>query len=647
MRSLLLLIAIPFASASPFAPQDSQLTTKDISHFPSIAFGSPASRSVSVKASSHRCKAFPGDLDWPSDAEWDRLNRTLNGALLKPLPPGSVCYPSSPNYNPSACSTLFTKAYYLDDPVSPGQQWTTGNTCLPAQNLSATGNWNSTSTCRQGGFPVYVVNATSVRDVQAAVNFARNKKIRLVIKYVSSVWRGVGLTGNRNTGHDFVGRNTGAGALSIWTHHLKSFEFLPQYGQRGHSPPYSGPAARVGAGVQIKDGRVFSEQYNITLVGGSCATVGSFGGWLAGGGHSELSSLYGLGVDQALEMGVVTADGRHRVVSAESEGKERELFWALRGGGGSTYGVVTSVVVKAHAAINLTVADFSFAVRNSTTPSGPMVTINDSEVFWKGLNAVYAFGIPTVDAGGYVWTQALSMGSGSFMMQTKVQMPGKTIAQTTEFVQPLFAQLQSLGIPVSTATVTTTVYGAPRSGPEGPPSSNMRFASRLFPRSSFTNSTLFSSAMSAVRAAIEAGFVFHGLNLSPTLRAGGYSYPSAVNPVWRETAMHADLFGTTTILGTSTAEEVAAAHKRLQGYMDAIRKATPGGGSYLNEADLEEPDWQHAFWGSNYERLVGVKREWDPWGVFWAPATVGSEGWMVENQDGFKSQNGRLCRVGS
>lgn len=126
---------------------------------------------------------------------------------------------------------------------------------------------------------------------------------------------------------------------------------------------------------------MFSEKYNITLVGGSCATVGSFGGWLAGGGHSELSSMYGLGVDQALEMGIVTAGGRHRVVSAESKGRERELFWALRGGGGSrsrslfgffgmaadagagTYGVVTSVVVKAHPAINLTVADFLWGIR--------------------------------------------------------------------------------------------------------------------------------------------------------------------------------------------------------------------------------------------------------------------------------------------
>lgn len=179
MHLLLLLVVMPLASAAHFIPHDTQLTTRDISVFPSIGF---ESQSLLTEATAPRCKAFPGDTDWPSDVEWDRLNRTLGGALLKPLPPASVCYPSSPNYNPSACFALFTKAYYLDDPVSPAQQWTTGNACLPVWNLNATGNWNSTLTCKQGGFPMYVVNATSVRDVQAAVNFARNKNIRLVIK---------------------------------------------------------------------------------------------------------------------------------------------------------------------------------------------------------------------------------------------------------------------------------------------------------------------------------------------------------------------------------------------------------------------------------------------------------------------------------
>lgn len=63
MCSLLLLVVMPFASASPFAPHDTRLTTKDITDFPSVAFGSASSRSAFARPSSPRCKAFPGDSD--------------------------------------------------------------------------------------------------------------------------------------------------------------------------------------------------------------------------------------------------------------------------------------------------------------------------------------------------------------------------------------------------------------------------------------------------------------------------------------------------------------------------------------------------------------------------------------------------------
>ena len=50
-------------------------------------------------------------------------------------------------------------------------------------------------------------------------------------------------------------------------------------------------------------------------------------------------------------------------------------------------------------------------------------------------------------------------------------------------------------------------------------------------------------------------------------------------------------------------------------------------GSYLNEADSEEPDFQKSFWGDNYSRLYNIKRKWDPHGVFVVRKGVGSENW--------------------
>jgi len=73
-------------------------------------------------------------------------------------------------------------------------------------------------------------------------------------------------------------------------------------------------------------------KYNMTMPLPGATTVGAFGGWMAGGGHHFLSSLYGNGADQVLEFKVVTADGRYRTVTPFQNG---DLYYAMLGGGGS------------------------------------------------------------------------------------------------------------------------------------------------------------------------------------------------------------------------------------------------------------------------------------------------------------------------
>jgi hypothetical protein len=69
-----------------------------------------------------------------------------------------------------------------------------------------------------------------------------------------------------------------------------------------------------------------------------------------------------------------------------------------------------------------------------------------------------------------------------------------------------------------------------------------------------------------------------------------------------------------------------AAHARLVGEaMSLVRGITPGSGSYVNETDYFEPDWQRSFWGANYPRLLDIKRSRDPAGVFRVHHGVGSE----------------------
>jgi len=165
---------LSFASLSActnFPWEKVQLTEEEL--YPDIAFG----HTHGARYTGPRCKIAPGDPGWPSTDEWDKFNQTLGGVLLKPMPPGAVCYPGD-HYDADKCNFLLTRAsgtrFYSDDPLTVLTDWAAGNTCQVSRN--PVGN------CTQGGFPVYVVNATTVKHIQLAVNFARNRHLRLVIK---------------------------------------------------------------------------------------------------------------------------------------------------------------------------------------------------------------------------------------------------------------------------------------------------------------------------------------------------------------------------------------------------------------------------------------------------------------------------------
>jgi hypothetical protein len=59
---------------------------------------------------------------------------------------------------------------------------------------------------------------------------------------------------------------------------------------------------------------------------------------------------------------------------------------------------------------------------------------------------------------------------------------------------------------------------------------------------------------------------------------------------------------------------------------DALRELETGLGSYVSESDYFVPDWQHAFWGTNYDRLASTKRKYDPVNLFDVHHGVGSRG---------------------
>ena len=92
------------------------------------------------------------------------------------------------------------------------------------------------------------MNVTNVAMIQTAVNFARNAGLHLVVK---------------NTGHGFNGKSTGAGALGLWTHHLKDIMYIDNY----RSSSYQGPAVKMGAGVQAFEIYEKAKELGFTAVG--------------------------------------------------------------------------------------------------------------------------------------------------------------------------------------------------------------------------------------------------------------------------------------------------------------------------------------------------------------------------------------------
>ena len=145
--------------------------------------------------------------------------------------------------------------------------------------------------------------------------FAREYNIRLVIK---------------NSGHDFLGRSTGAHSLSIWTRHLLEFEIQDTFVPSEYinaSDPVPEDAVTVGSGwpaVPLLE--ALAPHGKVAITGGD-QTVG-LGGYLSGGGHSLLSGWKGLGSDQILEARVVTADGSLKIVN---QYQNQDLCWALKG----------------------------------------------------------------------------------------------------------------------------------------------------------------------------------------------------------------------------------------------------------------------------------------------------------------------------
>ncbi|KAA8910824.1 hypothetical protein FN846DRAFT_938100 [Sphaerosporella brunnea] len=601
-------------------PSDSVLTPGDVADFPVLGFGDFDNNPSSGKRSTaSHCKYIPGDSQWPSNSEWSVLNFFTGGSLVKPDPVGKVCYKGSA-YDAARCANVTAEWSNSDlhagHPTSIMSPLYQGLTCLPQDSSFANHQ------CTLGGYPIYVVNARNAWDVQAGVNFARNTNIRLVIK---------------NTGHDFAGKSSGSYSLSIRTHMLKDIAVIKNY----KSKYYSGPAIKAGSGIQGFELYAAAHAAGLMAVGGEGMTVGWGGGYIQGGGHSPLSSLHGMAADQVLSYEVVLANGCF--VTADKD-TNSDLFWALRGGGGSAFGVVISITVKAFTERPVTISTFNF------TASAADVAKYDSgdysnDDFWAVIKHYLSLFPEHADQGIYsywnIFPSYTVKGAQTFTMQPYFAV-GKTVAQVNALLQSLVDTASAHGITIHPNTVHyPSFYEGWKAGfpKETVGLYTSQPGSRLFPRANWANDT-WDTTFDAIRQVVSASFMI-GFNIAPSLTAGGVTEDeNAVNPAWRNTVLHAiaGVMWDASIRNFTLIREYQ--RNFTHGPMQLWRDLTPGSGAYLGEADINEPDWQQAFYGCKYSKLYSIKKKYDLSGVFFAETAVGSEDWKAGND-----RLGRLCRV--
>jgi hypothetical protein len=197
------------------------------------------------------------------------------------------------------------------------------------------------------------------------------------------------------------------------------------------SSSYLGKAVKVGAGVQFLEAYPFAQSKGLVVVGGNCPTVGIAGGYSQGAGHGTFASRFGLAADQVLEWEVVTADGKLLTSTPE---KNKDLYWALSGGGGGTYAVAVSLTVKAYPDAKTTAATFSFFSSGVS-----------QETYYGAVGTYIANAIPLTNAGA-VSTFLLSNTSCSVAPILSMNM---SKAEMDALVQPTIDVLKKAGIAYS------------------------------------------------------------------------------------------------------------------------------------------------------------------------------------------------------
>ena len=559
----------------------------------------------------------PGEAGWPNEAAWAGLSAAVGGRLVKVRSPFAEC---AADPNGAACAALFKNLrnpYFIGDDVAL------------TQTLGYTDAWTSRPS-------VYAVEAASATDVAAAVNFAREHRLRLVVK---------------GGGHSYLGTSNAPDSLLVWTRAMREITLHDAFVARGckTAPQH---AVSVAAGV------IWKQAYDAVTTrggryvqGGGCTTVG-VAGLIQSGGFGSFSKTFGTAASNLLEAEIVNADGRILIANPCTN---PDLFWAIKGGGGGTFGVVTRLTLRTHdlpenfgtvqarieaktpdAFRRLVAHTVEFYRANLMNPhwgeqirfSGHAVSL--SMVFQsmdqKTAQAIWA---PYFD-----WVKAAG---DDYVMKAKpfiIALPARKFWDAT-FMGSLGGIVVKDDRPGASADNT---WWAGDGGQVGQVLHG--YHSVWLPKGLLAADQQGRLVDALCSAATNWGVSLH-------FNKGLAGAPDEALTASRDTATNPAVLDAFALAITAGEEPPAypgvpghephdadgrADAKTMRAAMAALKALAPSPASYVSESDYFEPRWREAYWGVHAARLERVKRRHDPEGLFFVHHGIGSERWTA---DGF------------
>jgi FAD/FMN-containing dehydrogenase len=563
----------------------------------------------------------PGNPDWPSDEAWGQLASQLAEAFVKVPSPWTACVAAPAS---AACAQLFKQAknpYFLGDDAAL------------TQTLGWVNAWTSAPS-------PYAVAARSTIDVVTAVNFAREHRLRLAVK---------------GGGHSYQGTSNAPGSLLIWTRRMRDIKLHDGFVPQG----CAGIASPVRA-VSVGSGALWAHAYDAVTTraggyvqGGGCMTVG-VAGLVQSGGFNSFSKAFGLAAAGLVEAEIVTADGVPRIANRCTN---PDLFWALKGGGGGTFGVVTRLTLRV-LDLPATFGAVNFTVR-ATSPAAFRRLIGLAVDFYAG-----ALMNPH-------WGEQIRLRREN-VMNVSMVFQGLERSQAQQVWDPFLDMLarapQDFSIdfaPLKIVSTSARTFWAPTlikktlgfiisDNRPGAPEGNVFWPGDQAQAGQFLHgfesiwmpaALLDKERRAALCDALFAATRHWGVSLHCNKGLAGA--PAGVLADAKDTALNPavlDAFALAIcgagegpaypgVVGHEPDLPLARRHAEDIGRaLNELRNLVPRAGSYVSESNYFEHDWQESFWGANYERLLAIKNKYDPDGLFFVHHGVGSEKWSA---DGF------------